>query len=141
MLKCILLWIFVASIYCQVEIDYCRALIEIAPQDIFDIELELTITFCGLFPFLPPQTVTYPKLLRRYANRGIGIWQYPTQFARYLNFISHFPVSTYVEIGVAAGGSFIFTTEFLRKYNPLLFSYAVDIGEIGYVAGWEKKPP
>lgn len=121
----------------QEKYEYCTKVVKAVPSEASDMDIELATLSCGLFPFLPKQLEEYPKLLQRYSLRGVGIWQNPVQFSRYLNFIRSFPITSYVEIGTSSGGTFIFTTEFLKNYNPLLLSYALDAGEIGYQPGWE----
>jgi hypothetical protein len=60
--------------------------------------------------------------------------QYPCQFAPYLNYVAQYDdVRTYAEIGVAAGGTFIFTTEFLRQTASLQHSVGIDIAAMGKV--------
>ena len=60
---------------------------------------------------------------------GLYIWQYPNQFASYLLFIQQFKINSYLEIGCRWGGTFILTTEYLKKINTLNNSVAVDIIE------------
>jgi hypothetical protein len=137
-LRIILLISIVSFILSQQEkYEYCKKLVRAIPTEASDMDIELAAVSCGLFPFLPKQLEEYPRLLQRYAHRGIGIWQNPIQFSRYLNFIRSFPFTTYVEIGTGSGGTFIFTTEFLKNYSPLLLSYALDAGEVGFLPGWE----
>ena len=58
---------------------------------------------------------------------GLRIWQYPNQFSKYLMFIKQFRASSYIEIGCRWGGTFIFTTEFLKRFGTVTESVAVDI--------------
>ena len=53
------------------------------------------------------------------------------QFAPYLLHLTTLPVASYVEVGCAAGGSFMFTTEFLRKTNKLKRAVCVDVAPVG----------
>lgn len=90
----------------------------------------------GLFPYIDDHLLEFPPELYCYCGNGIGVWQYPNQFSKYLNYIHEIMpvVNTYVEIGVAAGGTFIFTNEVLKPKK----SYAVDISKvIGKPAGFE----
>jgi hypothetical protein len=103
-------------------------------------QVENTVKSCGLFPYLGWQLKEFPLHLHPYCGKGIGIWQYPNQFSKYISFIRQFPITTYVEIGVAAGGTFMFTHTYLKTFNPSLQSYAVDIGEIGKVTGEGSSP-
>ncbi len=83
----------------------------------------------GLFPYSTWQLDNFPKQLAGSSGHGLGIYQHPTQFGPYLHFIKNalgdrgFNVEVYAEIGVAAGGTFIFTSEFLETSK----SYAVDV--------------
>jgi methyltransferase family protein len=58
---------------------------------------------------------------------GLHVWQYPTQFSRYLVRLSQVGVRSYLEIGVRHGGSFVATVEFLDRFAPLDCAIAVDI--------------
>lgn len=90
---------------------------------------------CGLYPYLDWQLWAYPVELYDSCGKGIGLWQYPNQFGPYLSHVVREMgvVQTYAEVGVAAGGTFMFTTEFLRKFCGLQKAYAVDIAPIGTV--------
>jgi hypothetical protein len=61
---------------------------------------------------------------------GLRMWQYPIQFAPYLQQLSALHVRSYLEIGVRHGGSFIATVEYLERFAPLDFAIAVDLLEI-----------
>jgi hypothetical protein len=88
---------------------------------------------CGLYPYLDWQLVVYPVDLHESCGKGIGLWQYPNQFGPYLAHVVREMgvVQTYAEVGVAVGGTFMFTTEFLRKFCGLQKAYAVDISPMG----------
>jgi hypothetical protein len=58
---------------------------------------------------------------------GLRIWQYPTQFSRYLVQLSRLAVRSYLEIGIRHGGSFVATTEYLERFHALDFSVGVDV--------------
>lgn len=90
---------------------------------------------CGLYPYLDWQLAEFPKGVHGSCGKGIGLWQYPTQFGPYLSHVVREmgSVRTYAEVGVAAGGTFIFTTEFLRRFCGLQKAYAVDIAPMGTV--------
>ena len=93
-------------------------------------EIENEIKNAGLFPFSEDKLKEFPLSLHKYCGMGIGIWQYPIQFSKYLHFVTNlgFPISSYIEIGCAAGGTFTFTSEFLGKKNPV---YCVGIDPAG----------
>lgn len=56
-----------------------------------------------------------PKYLHKFTGRGLNIWQYPHQFAKYLQFLSKQDINSYLEIGTNHGGCFITTIEYLNK--------------------------
>lgn len=67
-----------------------------------------------------------PEIVR--ANTGgLKIWQYPNQFSKYLKFLSERGVTSYLEIGCRWGGTFILTTEYLKKFGDVKEAVAVDI--------------
>lgn len=103
------------------------------PNRLTPCDIEKSVKEAGLYPYEPAPLAEFPVELHRYCGKGIGLWQYPNQFAMYLYFIYiTFPqIKTYGEIGVAAGGTFMFTTDFLRKHCGLQHSYAIDIVEHG----------
>ncbi len=64
-----------------------------------------------------------------YFGKGLHLWQYPSQLARYLVWLAHNAkhVRNYTEIGCRWGGTFILVNEWLKKIGaPLEFSLAVD---------------
>lgn len=69
----------------------------------------------------------WPRELDPFINKGLQIWQYPTQFSRYLAFLSQFTIKSYLEIGVAYGGTFVFSVEYLSRLNPGLKAYCIDV--------------
>jgi cephalosporin hydroxylase len=69
----------------------------------------------------------FPAELRPFCGQGLRIWQYPTQFSRYLAKLATLGVSSYLEIGVRHGGSFVATVEVLQRLRPLERAVAVDI--------------
>tara|TARA_Y100000816_G_scaffold215663_1_gene160902 strand:+ start:878 stop:1570 length:693 start_codon:yes stop_codon:yes gene_type:complete len=58
---------------------------------------------------------------------GLKIWQYPNQFSKYLLFLQKFKIESYLEIGVRHGGTFVLTNEYLKKFNNVTKSVAVDV--------------
>lgn len=69
----------------------------------------------------------WPRSLDAFVGKGLQIWQYPTQFSKYFVFLSQFPIKSNLEVGVAYGGAFVFSAEYLKRYNPLLMSYCIDV--------------
>lgn len=67
----------------------------------------------------------FPKDLTGF---GLFYCQYPIQFAKYLVLLSKLRIDTYMEIGVRHGGTFVITTEYLKKFNSKVKTYAIDIG-------------
>lgn len=68
-----------------------------------------------------------PKIFEPYFGWGIKFWQYPNQFSKLLSFLKDKDISSYLEIGVRHGGTFIIMNELLMKYNPLLKSHCLDV--------------
>jgi cephalosporin hydroxylase len=58
---------------------------------------------------------------------GLLIWQYPNQFSKYLCLLSQHKISSYIEIGCRWGGTFVLTNEYLKLFNTINKSVAVDI--------------
>ena len=58
---------------------------------------------------------------------GLLIWQYPNQFSKYLTLLQKQTISSYIEIGCRWGGTFVLTTEYLKRFNTITKSTAVDI--------------
>lgn len=58
---------------------------------------------------------------------GMKLKQLPCQLAPYLAFLSWQNISSYIEIGVASGGTFVITCEYLKRFKVLVDAVAVDI--------------
>ena len=58
---------------------------------------------------------------------GLYIWQYPNQFSKYLSLLKDQKISSYIEIGCRWGGTFILTNEYLKRFNTMKKSVAVDV--------------
>jgi cephalosporin hydroxylase len=58
---------------------------------------------------------------------GLRIWQYPNQFSKYLLLLQKQAATSYIEIGCRWGGTYILTTEYLKRFNKVDKSVAVDI--------------
>lgn len=67
-----------------------------------------------------------PKIVKDNGG-GLLIWQYPNQFSKYLCLLNAQKVTSYIEIGCRWGGTFVLTTEYLKRFNNLTKSVAVDI--------------
>jgi cephalosporin hydroxylase len=69
----------------------------------------------------------YPLELHPFCGHGLRVWQYPSQFSKYLAMIGSFRVRSYLELGIRHGGSFVTTVEVLERFRPLDFAVGVDI--------------
>jgi Methyltransferase domain len=69
----------------------------------------------------------YPEDLHSVCGTGILSWQYPIQFSKYLVTLASLPISSYLEIGVRHGGTFVITVEYLRRVGKLRKAIGVDI--------------
>ena len=58
---------------------------------------------------------------------GLLIWQYPNQFSKYLLLLQTLNIKSYIEIGCRWGGTFVLTTEYLKMFNNISRSVAVDL--------------
>lgn len=58
---------------------------------------------------------------------GLLIWQYPNQFSKYLCLLKEQNINSYMEIGCRWGGTFVLTNEYLKMFNNITKSVAVDI--------------
>src|SRR5581483_10280285 len=104
----------------RVELIRTRALADLSqPSALEALVLQLGLNDEGLDE--------YPRELHAWCGEGLRIWQYPTQFARYLAQITSLGVRSYVEIGVRHGGSFVATAELLQRFGALDYALAVDI--------------
>ena len=92
---------------------------------------EPDVFLAGLYPHSKEFLKHYPESLHPYCGKGYGIWQYPNQFAKYLNMVMQYDIDTYLEIGTAAGGTFMFTADKLRKFKGTKKFYAIDIAPLG----------
>lgn len=67
-----------------------------------------------------------PKVVKDNGG-GLLIWQYPNQFSKYLCLLGTKTIRSYIEVGCRWGGTFVLTTEYLKKFNDVKKSVAVDI--------------
>ncbi len=86
-------------------------------------QLELKLAELGINAEFAP---ILPSSLRRHSGQGIQFSQYPSQFSRYLACVGELGVSSYMEIGVDHGGTFLITTTYLNRFRPLQRAVAVD---------------
>jgi len=67
-----------------------------------------------------------PKIVKENGG-GLLIWQYPNQFSKYLFLLSEQKIQSYIEIGCRWGGTFVLTNEYLKIFNNINKSVAIDI--------------
>ena len=70
--------------------------------------------------------IANPKILNDNCG-GLLIWQYPNQFSKYLCLLRKQNINSYIEIGCRWGGTFVLTNEYLKMFNNINKSVAVDI--------------
>jgi hypothetical protein len=68
-----------------------------------------------------------PERLHPWCGQGLRIWQYPNQFSRYLADLAGRRISSYLEIGVRHGGTFVATVEILGRFHRLDRAVGVDV--------------
>jgi cephalosporin hydroxylase len=69
----------------------------------------------------------FPRELYPHTGKGLRHWQYPRQFAPYLVALSRLPISSYLEVGVRHGGTFLITVEYLSRFTTLRKAIAMDV--------------
>lgn len=79
-------------------------------------DLELRVASLGLFPYEEWCLKHFPAELHPHCGKGIGLWQYPNQLVPALQALCCFQVESYLEIGVAAGGTFTLISELLNQW-------------------------
>jgi cephalosporin hydroxylase len=67
-----------------------------------------------------------PKIVKDNGG-GLLIWQYPNQFSKYLLLLREQNIKSYIEIGCRWGGTFVLTNEYLKMFNSINKSIAIDI--------------
>ena len=67
-----------------------------------------------------------PKIVKDNGG-GLLIWQYPNQFSKYLCLLREQNIKSYIEIGCRWGGTFVLTNEYLKMFNSINKSVAIDI--------------
>ncbi|MGB3402978.1 MAG: CmcI family methyltransferase [Microcoleaceae cyanobacterium] len=69
----------------------------------------------------------FPEKLYPSCGQGLRIWQYPIQFSKYLVGLSQLKITSYLELGIRHGGTFVATVEYLQQFNSLEYALGVDI--------------
>ena len=72
---------------------------------------------------------------------GVRAWQYPIQLAPYLLWLSDKRIRSYAEIGVAYGGTFILTVEYLSRFFPLTVAVAIDMSSDAAFLDYARERP
>jgi cephalosporin hydroxylase len=70
---------------------------------------------------------TWPMHLVPFQGKGVRSWQWPNQFGRYLANLSGRKIDSYLELGISHGGTFIITSEYLRRFNPMVSAFGIDL--------------
>lgn len=83
----------------------------------------------------------FPEKLYPYCGQGLRIWQYPIQFSKYLVGLSQLNITSYLELGIRHGGTFVTTVEYLQKFNSFEFAIGVDIIPCPSVVEYSKINP
>src|SRR5919199_2046912 len=78
----------------------------------------------GLSGSLP---IAFPENMQPLLGTGLQPLQWPNQLAPYLVALSRYSISSYLEIGVLFGGTFILTTEYLARFASMRRAIAVDL--------------
>ncbi len=81
----------------------------------------------------------FPEELYPWCGFGVRSWQYPSQFSKYLVYLSGKQIKTYLEIGCRHGGTFIITVEYLKRFNHLQVACAMDIEESEIMLEYKRK--
>jgi len=102
-------------------------------EDLEALLLELGLNDEGLNEF--------PAHLHPFCGAGFRIWQYPTQFSKYLAQLTAINVQSYLELGVRHGGSFVATVEILERFHLLDFAIGVDVIPTPSMAHYTKMNP
>jgi hypothetical protein len=111
-----------------IDLSYVRVIRDAPETSLLDVpSLERLLIEAGLNDEILEQ---FPTDLRPRMGRGLRLWQYPTQFNRYLIELAGRGIERYMEIGVRHGGSFVTTVEYLSRFNQLSEATAVDIDPV-----------
>jgi predicted O-methyltransferase YrrM len=83
----------------------------------------------------------FPPELRTYLGQGLRYWQYPCQLAPYLALLSSVRIERYLELGVQHGGTFVLTTEYLDRFQPIKRAVAVDVQRVRAATAYRRIRP
>lgn len=112
-----------------------RELVEERVAMIRDAALENLLSAAWLEHELLPQLGLHwwaqeflPACLGPYCGTGLQSFQAPNQFAKYLAHLSGQQISSYLELGLGCGGTFIITIEYLSRFSAVpVTALGVDI--------------
>ena len=79
--------------------------------------------------------------LHRSLGQGLRSWQYPVQLAPYLVLLSGLGIRRYLELGVEHGGTFVLTTEYLSRFDPIERAVAVDLNRLRSAHAYRRLRP
>lgn len=79
-------------------------------------DLEERIASLGLFPYEDWSLKHFPSSLHSSCGKGLGLWQYPNQLVPLLILLQRYQIESYLEIGVAAGGTLTLVSELLNQW-------------------------
>ena len=83
----------------------------------------------------------FPAELYPHCGKGLRHWQYPNQFAPYLATLAKLPISSYLEVGVRHGGTFLITVEYLARFTALRKAIAMDVVDSPWLRGQLRSRP
>jgi hypothetical protein len=91
-----------------------------------EVVANLVRTF-GIMPWVHPGMALLGPEERFINPAGMAaIGQTPDQIAQALVYLSAFKINSFCEIGVCYGGNFLFSSEYLRRFNPDIKCLGVD---------------
>ena len=100
-------------------------------------QLAEAVARCGLSDY----SDNYPRSLLGFVGKGLNIWQYPNQLAPYLLKAAEVAPRSYLEVGTRFGGTFAFTTEYLRFFGGLDRAVGIDMLESPFIRGYAAISP
>lgn len=89
-----------------------------------DVVANLVRAF-GIVQWGPPAFGEDEKFKNSSADMA-GMYQTPDQIAEALIYLSGFEINSYLEIGIFQGGTFLFVSEYLRRFNPGIKCLGID---------------
>ncbi|WP_210178230.1 class I SAM-dependent methyltransferase, partial [Methylosinus sp. R-45379] len=78
----------------------------------------------------------YPENIRKYCGKNFMACQMPIQLSKYLAYLSGKKINSYLEIGVAMGGTFVLTVEYLKRFNGEIDAMIIDMNPPGEHLDW-----